>query len=118
MRRAAIVSPVRTAVGAFGGSLRPVAVEQLAATVIKEILRRTGIDPARIDDVVFAQSYANGETPCIGRWAALQARAAHRGPRHAARPPLRRRPAGRGQRGDDGRRPARPTSWWPAASRA
>ena len=73
MRRAAIVSPVRTAVGAFGGSLRPVAVEQLAATVIKEILRRTGLDPARIEDVVFAQSYASGETPCIGRWAALQA---------------------------------------------
>ncbi len=73
MRRAAIVSPVRTAVGAFGGSLRPVAVEQLAATVIKEILRRTELDPARIEDVVFAQSYASGETPCIGRWAALQA---------------------------------------------
>ena len=25
------------------------------------------------DDVIFAQSYANGETPCIGRWAALVA---------------------------------------------
>jgi acetyl-CoA C-acetyltransferase len=34
---------------------------------------RSGIDPARIEDVVFAQSYANGETPCIGRWAALAA---------------------------------------------
>ena len=31
------------------------------------------LDPARIEDVVFAQSYANGETPCIGRWVALQA---------------------------------------------
>jgi len=73
MRRAAIVSPVRTAVGTFGGSLRPVPVEELAATVIRAILARTGLDPARIDDVVMAQSYANGETPCIGRWAALQA---------------------------------------------
>jgi acetyl-CoA C-acetyltransferase len=36
-------------------------------------VQRTGIDPSRIDDVVFAQSYMNGETPCTGRWIALQA---------------------------------------------
>jgi len=73
MRRAAIVAPVRTPVGAFGGSLRGVPVEDLARPVIQAVLERTRIDPARIDDVVFAQSYANGETPCIGRWAALNA---------------------------------------------
>lgn len=73
MRRAFIVSPVRTAVGGFGGTLRTVPVETLSAAVIKAILERTGLDPARIEDVVFAQSYASGETPCVGRWAALQA---------------------------------------------
>ncbi|MDR5878703.1 acetyl-CoA C-acetyltransferase [Caballeronia sp. LZ032] len=73
MRRAAIVSPLRTPVGAFGGSLRGVPVEDLTRPVIQAVLERTRIDPARIDDVVFAQSYANGETPCIGRWAALNA---------------------------------------------
>jgi acetyl-CoA C-acetyltransferase len=73
MRRAVIVSPLRTAVGTFGGSLRTVSVEELGATVVKALLERTKLDPARIDDVVFAQSYANGETPCIGRWVALQA---------------------------------------------
>jgi acetyl-CoA C-acetyltransferase len=73
MRRAAIVSPVRTAVGTYGGTLRPVSVEELAATVVKETLRRSGLDPAKVEDVVFAQSYASGETPCVGRWAALQA---------------------------------------------
>ncbi|MFM0521247.1 MULTISPECIES: acetyl-CoA C-acetyltransferase [Caballeronia] len=73
MRRAAIVAPVRTPVGAFGGSLRGVPVEDLTRPVIQAVLERTRIDPARIDDVVFAQSYANGETPCIGRWAALNA---------------------------------------------
>ncbi|MFJ5938630.1 acetyl-CoA C-acetyltransferase [Streptomyces sp. NPDC093071] len=73
MRRAAIVSPVRTPVGSFGGALRPVAVEDLAATVIKAVVERTRIDPERIDDVAMAQSYANSETPCIGRWAALHA---------------------------------------------
>ncbi len=73
MRRAAIIAPVRTAVGAFGGALKPVAVEHLCAAVIKEVVQRTSLDPERIDDVVFAQSYTNGETPCVGRWAALQA---------------------------------------------
>ena len=73
MRRAAIVAPVRTPVGTFGGGLRSVPVEALAATVIRATLERTGIDPARIEDVVFAQSYASSETPCIGRWAALEA---------------------------------------------
>jgi acetyl-CoA C-acetyltransferase len=73
MRRAVIVSPLRTPVGAFGGALRPVPVETLAAVVVRALLERTGIDPMRIDDVVFAQSYASGETPCVGRWAALQA---------------------------------------------
>src|SRR5690349_3340080 len=73
MRRAAIVCPRRTPVGAFGGSLRSVPVEELAATVIREILGTTGIDPARIDDVVLAPSYANGETPCVARFVALHA---------------------------------------------
>ena len=73
MRRAAIVSPLRTAVGAFGGSLRPVPVEALGAAVVNALLSRTGVDPGRIEDVVFAQSYANSETPCVGRWIALQA---------------------------------------------
>lgn len=73
MRRAAIVAPVRTAVGTFGGSLRPVPVEVLGATVVKAVLERTGLDPARIEDSIFAQSYASSETPCVGRWIALQA---------------------------------------------
>lgn len=73
MRRAAIVSPVRTPVGKFQGALQTVPVETLAATVVTAVVERSGIDPARIEDVVFAQSYMNGETPCTGRWAALAA---------------------------------------------
>ena len=73
MRRAAIVNPLRTPVGAFGGALRDVPVEVLGATVANAVIDRSGIDPAVIEDVVFAQSYANSETPCVGRWVALQA---------------------------------------------
>ena len=73
VRRAAIVAPVRTGIGAFGGGLRGVSVEELGATVARAVVARTGIDPALIEDVVFSQSYANSETPCVGRWIALQA---------------------------------------------
>ncbi len=73
LRRVAIVGPVRTAVGGFGGSLRPLRAEDLAAEVIRALVARTGVDPARIEDVSFAQSYSNSEAPCIGRWAALAA---------------------------------------------
>jgi acetyl-CoA C-acetyltransferase len=45
----------------------------LGAMVIKALVERTGIDPERIDDVVFSQGYGNGEAPCIGRWSALAA---------------------------------------------
>ena len=72
-RRAAIVAPVRTPVGKYLGALKDVPAETLAAHVVRETVRRSGIDPALIEDVVFAQSYANGEAPCIGRWAALAA---------------------------------------------
>jgi acetyl-CoA C-acetyltransferase len=73
MRRAAIVAPLRTPVGKFLGALRDVPAERLAASIIKAVLTKSGIDPATIEDVVFAQSYANSEAPCIGRWAALAA---------------------------------------------
>jgi acetyl-CoA C-acetyltransferase len=73
VRRAAIVAPVRSPVGSFGGSLRPLRAEDLAARVIKAAIDQSGVDPGAIEDVVFAQSYANSEAPCIGRWAALHA---------------------------------------------
>ena len=73
MRRVAIVEPVRSAVGAFGKTLRPLPAVDLAAKVLTALIDRTAIDPAGIEEVVFAQSYANSEAPCIGRWAALEA---------------------------------------------
>src|SRR2546430_14208416 len=45
----------------------------LAAAVIEEIVRRTGISPADVDDVVVGQCYPNAEAPAIGRVAALDA---------------------------------------------
>jgi acetyl-CoA C-acetyltransferase len=73
VRRAALVSPLRTAVGSFGGSLRPLTAERLAVQVIQAVLQRSGVDGADIDEVIVAQSYASSEAPCLGRYAALAA---------------------------------------------
>lgn len=71
LRRAAVVTPLRTPVGRFLGAMRNISAEELAAHAINAVVSRSGVDPSRIDDVVFAQGYANIEAPCIGPWAAL-----------------------------------------------
>jgi acetyl-CoA C-acetyltransferase len=73
MKRAAIVSPIRTPVGKFLGSLSSITAGDLGAVILKALVERTRIDPTRIDDVIFAQGYASGEAPCIARWSALAA---------------------------------------------
>ncbi len=73
MRRAAIVSPLRTAVGKFQGALSSMTAGEIGGVIIKELVERTKIDPERIDDVTFAHGYPNGEAPCIARWSLLQA---------------------------------------------
>jgi len=73
VRRAAIVSPIRTPVGKFQGSLASMTAGDLGAVILKALVARTGIDPAKVDDVIFAQGYGNGEAPCIARWSALAA---------------------------------------------
>ena len=73
LRRAAIVCPLRTPVGKFGGALASIPAGELGAIVLRALVERSGIDPARIDDVVYAQGYGNGEAPAIGRWSALAA---------------------------------------------
>ena len=73
LRRAAIVAPIRTAVGKFGGALSSIPAGELGAVIIKALMERTAIDPSRVDDVVFAQGYGSGEAPAIGRWSWLAA---------------------------------------------
>lgn len=73
IRRAAIVAPLRTAVGKFGGALSSLTAGQLGAVILRSLIERTAIDPERVDDVVFAQGYGNGEAPCIAHWSWLLA---------------------------------------------
>lgn len=73
LRRAAIVAPIRTAVGKFGGALSSMSAGELGAVILKALVERSQIDPSRVDDVVFSQGYGNGEAPAIGHWSWLAA---------------------------------------------
>ncbi|HEX9766731.1 MAG TPA: acetyl-CoA C-acetyltransferase, partial [Nitriliruptorales bacterium] len=73
MRDAVICEPLRTAVGRFGGQFRDVPAADLASTVLRAVVDRSGLDPQRVDDVVLGQCYPSGEAPAIGRVAALDA---------------------------------------------
>jgi len=73
LRRAAICMPLRTAVGKFGGALSSLTPGELGAEILRALVVRSAIDPARVDDVIFAQGYGNGEAPAIGHWAWLAA---------------------------------------------
>ncbi len=73
MRDAVICEPVRTPIGRFGGALRDVPAHQLATTVVRAVIERTGLAPGDIDEVLLGQAYATAEAPAIGRVAALDA---------------------------------------------
>ena len=61
LRPAFIVDGVRTPVGRHGGALATVRPDDLAAIVIADLVRRTGVDPASIDDVILGCANQAGE---------------------------------------------------------
>ena len=69
-----IVDGLRTPFGRYGGALKDVRPDDLAAHVIRALLKRTGIDPASIDDVILgAANQAGEDNRNVGRMAALLA---------------------------------------------
>lgn len=73
MHDVVICEPLRTPVGRYGGALSNVTAVELAATVIRALIDRTGIRASDVDDVILGQCYPNGEAPAIGRVACLDA---------------------------------------------
>jgi acetyl-CoA acyltransferase len=74
MPDAVIVEAVRTPVGKRGGGLADVHPVDLSALVLTEIARRTGLDPADVDDVIWGcVSQIGDQSSNIGRFAALAA---------------------------------------------
>ncbi|MEZ5691936.1 MAG: acetyl-CoA C-acetyltransferase [Rickettsiales bacterium] len=66
-----IVGAVRTAVGTFNGVLSSVPAHKLGEIVIKEILKRTGVDGADISEVILGQILTAHTGPNPARQAAL-----------------------------------------------
>jgi len=71
MNEAVIVSAVRTPIGKMGGTLARIEGYQLGGIVVREAVKRTGIDPAIIDDVYIGN--AEGAPGDLGRVSALEA---------------------------------------------
>jgi acetyl-CoA C-acetyltransferase len=68
-----IVSGVRTPIGRFGGTLRSIPVHKFTAVVLNEVIRRAGIGPDSVDEVVMGHAYQNGECANGARMALLEA---------------------------------------------
>lgn len=73
MERVVIVGGARTPIGSFGGTLRDIPAYRLASTVFNEVVKRTGLEPSWVDDVIMGQSYQNGESANGARMAVLDA---------------------------------------------
>lgn len=69
-----ICSPLRTPVGAYGGSFTGIPVQDLATTVINAIVEATGISGDDVDDLILGQASPNGAAPALGRVVALDSK--------------------------------------------
>ena len=56
-----IIDAVRTPIGNFGGTLKNIRTDDLAAIPIRELIKRTNIDPNKIDDVILGCANQAGE---------------------------------------------------------
>lgn len=68
-----IVSAVRTPIGKFGGALKDISSGHLASLVIQEALRRAGLEPRQVEEVIFGEVRQSTESSNVARVAALRA---------------------------------------------
>ncbi|WP_018133090.1 thiolase family protein [Effusibacillus pohliae] len=68
-----IAEAVRTAIGKMGETLRDVEVDHLAAKVIDEVLKRSGIEGTEVDEVIMGQAKQSTDAPNMARVALLRA---------------------------------------------
>lgn len=67
MKEVVIIDAVRTPVGSFGGALTGVPAVELGTIVVKELLKRTGIDPARVEELIFGCVLQAGQGQNVAR---------------------------------------------------
>jgi acetyl-CoA C-acetyltransferase len=67
MKEVVIIDAVRTPVGSFGGSLTGVPAVELGTIVVKELVKRTGIDPSQVDELIFGCVLQAGQGQNVAR---------------------------------------------------
>jgi acetyl-CoA C-acetyltransferase len=77
MREVVLAGACRTPIGTFNGALKDVPAVKLGSIVMQEIVKRTGIDPALIDEVVFGCVLQAGLGQNVARQAAVYAGIPH-----------------------------------------
>ncbi|MDH5705537.1 MAG: acetyl-CoA C-acetyltransferase [Candidatus Aminicenantes bacterium] len=75
-----IGSAVRTAGGSFGGAFKNVSAVELGALILREAVRRAGIEPGQVDEVVFGTGWQAGLGPNIGRLSTVKGGMPHEVP--------------------------------------
>lgn len=75
-----ISSAVRTAGGRFGGAFKDVSAVELGALILQEAVRRAGVEPSQVEEVIFGTGWQAGLGPNIGRLAAVKAGLPHEVP--------------------------------------
>ena len=70
-RDVVLSQPVRTAIGTFNGTLKGTPATELGATVVRETLRRSGLEPARVGSVVMGNVIQAGNRMNPARQAAI-----------------------------------------------
>jgi acetyl-CoA C-acetyltransferase len=73
MKDVVIVAATRTPVGSFQGALATVPAVELGATVIRQLLKTTGLDPAEVDEVIMGQVLTAGAGQNPARQASIHA---------------------------------------------
>ncbi len=67
MKEVVIIDAVRTPVGSFGGSLTGVPAVELGTIVVKELIKRTGIDPSQVEELIFGCVLQGGQGQNVAR---------------------------------------------------
>jgi acetyl-CoA C-acetyltransferase len=67
MKEVVIIDAVRTPVGSFGGSLTGIPAVELGTIVVKELIKRTGIDPSQVDELIFGCVLQAGQGQNVAR---------------------------------------------------
>jgi acetyl-CoA C-acetyltransferase len=78
MREAVILAAVRTAIGKFQGSLSPFSAVALGACVVREVVRRAGIEPSQVDEIIMGNVVSAGLGQNPARQAGLKGGLDHR----------------------------------------